>query len=147
MSIHPLTAAKWVCQERGWSATNLEINKILYIAHLAYLGRNSGSEPLVSERFEAWDYGPVLPSVYHRAKAFGNGPVQDVFHSFPAMDESKECQTIRETVNSVRGKTPGELVAITHWENGAWAKHYRPGAKGIVIPNPDIFAEYRARVD
>lgn len=146
MAIHPLTAAKWVCLARGWSATNLEINKTLYIAQLAFLGRNKGIEPLVSERFEAWDYGPVLPSVYHRAKAFGNGPVQDVFHSFPATDDSAECQIIRETVTSLQNKSPGELVAITHWEKGAWARHYRPGAKGIVIPNSDIFAEYRERV-
>lgn len=146
MAIHPLTAAKWVCVERDWGATNLEINKTLYIAQLAFLGRNGGVEPLVSEHFQAWDYGPVLPTVYHRAKAFGNGPVQDVFHSFPAKDDSLECKIICETVAGLRDKTPGELVAITHWEDGAWAKHYRSGAKGIVIPNSEIFREYQLRV-
>lgn len=145
MAVHPLSAAKRVCELRAWSATNLEINKILYLAHMVYLGRNQG-QPLVDENFQAWDYGPVLPSVYHRAKAFGSSPVQNVFRVVPDIPPSAESDIIREAVEGVKGKTPGELVAITHWSEGAWAQHYRPGLFGAVIPNSDILDEYRKRV-
>lgn len=146
MPLHPLTAAKLVCQLRNWTATNLEVNKILYLAHMVHLGRNNGASPLVTEHFEAWDYGPVLPTIYHRAKAFGNGPVQNVFVYIPdAPAKGAEASIIREAVTSLQDKTPGQLVAITHWNKGAWANNYRPGAKGIAIPNSEILAEYRLR--
>jgi uncharacterized phage-associated protein len=146
MAIHPLIAAKKVCQLRNWQATNLEINKILYIAHMVFLGRSGGWAPLISEQFEAWDYGPVLPSVYHRTKAFGNEPVADVFRVFPDIHGSDQARILEETVTELSGKTPGELVAITHWEKGAWARFYRPGVYGIHIPNNEIYREYQDRV-
>lgn len=145
MAVHPLTAAKAVGRLRNWSATNLEINKLLYIAHMLLLGRSGGGQPLVTENFQAWDYGPVLPSVYQKAKIFGNNHVEDIFQFYPDLSVGPELEVISETVNMLANKTPGELVAISHWENGAWANHYRPGAKGIVIPNGEILAEYRRR--
>lgn len=144
MALNPLVAAKRVCELRDWSASNLEINKILYLAQMVFLGRNNGREPLVSENFEAWDYGPVLPSVYYRAKAFGKQPVQNVFRFLPDAT-GEEAAIIAEAVESVRGKTPGQLVAITHWEKGAWATYYKAGSKSIVIPNDAILEEYRKR--
>lgn len=145
MAIHPFVAAKKVCSLKNWSATNLELQKILYLAHLTLLGRSNGARALVTENFQAWDYGPVLPLLYHRAKAFGNSPVQNVFTIFPnAIGE--EATVIEETVASLTGRTAGDLVAITHWADGAWAKNYTPGAMGVVIPNGDILEEYRRRV-
>ena len=144
MALNPLVAAKRVCELRDWSASNLEINKILYLAQMVFLGRNNGTRPLVSENFEAWDYGPVLPSVYYRAKTFGKQPVQNVFRYLPDAT-GEEAAIIAEAVESVRGKTPGQLVAITHWEKGAWATYYKAGSKSIVIPNEAILEEYRKR--
>ncbi|QQS10750.1 MAG: SocA family protein [Rhodospirillales bacterium] len=146
MSLHPLVAAREVCEVRGWNVSNLEIQKILYLAHMTFLGRSEGKKRLVSEHFEAWDYGPVLPTVYHRAKAFGNGPVKNVFVAYPRPRGGAEAEMIQEAVESLEDKTPGELVAITHWHGGAWAKHYASGGRGIVIPNADILDEYHKRV-
>jgi uncharacterized phage-associated protein len=146
MAINSLTAAKKVCEASNWTATNLTVNKILYLAQMMRLGRTSGVQPLVAEHFQAWDYGPVLPTVYHRLKAFGNGPAGDVFLAFPDIDGIAEADLINEAVNSLRDKTPGQLIAITHWDDGAWAKNYRPGARNLIIPNADIYEEYRKRV-
>jgi len=147
MAIQSLVAAKKVCELRNWNATNLEVNKILYFASMVFLGRNGVDNPLVMDHFEAWDYGPVLPIVYHKAKAFRNGPIEDaVFRSLPELESGNEADIIAETVSALSDKSAGDLVAITHWEHGAWAKHYSPGAKGIMIPNSDIFQEYRTRV-
>jgi uncharacterized phage-associated protein len=71
MAVHPLIAAKKVCERRTWGVSNLEINKILYFAHMLFLGRHGLDSPLVEEMFQAWDYGPVLPSVY-RGRICGN---------------------------------------------------------------------------
>ncbi|RWO77206.1 type II toxin-antitoxin system antitoxin SocA domain-containing protein [Mesorhizobium sp.] len=66
MTLHVLSAAKHLAKQSGWSLSNLELQKILYLAHMFYLGRTG--EPLVSGHFEAWDYGPVHPDLYHRVK-------------------------------------------------------------------------------
>lgn len=102
--------------------------------------------PLVSTNFEAWDYGPVLPVVYHRAKAFGSEPVRNVFQIAPEIKGTVESAVIEEAVAALKDKTPGQLVAMTHWDQGAWAKHYSPALRGAVIPNADILEEYRRRV-
>lgn len=147
MAVHPLSAAKRVCELKDWTATNLAVNKILYLANMLYLGRNGGRDALVNQSFEAWDYGPVIPAVYHRAKAFGSDPVQNVFVHIPDITAgSPEGAIIAETVAGVSDKTPGQLVAMTHWERGAWAKCYRPGVHGLLIPNEEILAEYARRV-
>lgn len=146
MSVSSLIAAKKVCQFRDWQASNLEIQKTLYIAHMVSLGRSEGQTPLVTENFQAWDYGPVLPNVYSKAKVFGDSPVQNIFQQYANLTAGDEANIIKETVAMLAGKSPGELVAITHWEKGAWAAYYRPGARGITIPNSKILEEYRRRV-
>lgn len=142
MAVSALSAAKRVCELSGWQLSNLSLQKILYIAHLIYLGRRN--EPLFDETFQAWNYGPVLPSVYHKAKIFGSDPVRNVFHSVPNLEEGPEADVLAETVEKLSNKSPSQLVAITHWDKGAWAKHYMPGMN-MVIPNDDVLREYQDR--
>lgn len=143
MTTSALSAARSVCEMREWTVSNLELQKILYLAHMFHLGRTG--QPLVAERFEAWDYGPVIPDLYHRVKGFGNAPVRNVFHWVPPVPPGPEYETLREAAEATRRTSPSRLVAITHWDRGAWAQCYRSGVAGITIPNDLIAAEYRAR--
>lgn len=142
-SVH--AAAKRLCVRSGWSLSNLELQKLLYLSHMLHLGRHD--EPLISEHFEAWNYGPVAPSLYHRVKIFGSSPVGNVFHSVEDLADGTEVDVLDEAVDQLGHARPGKLVAITHWDQGAWAKHYRPGVRGVVIPNQDIRQEFLDRVD
>ena len=56
----------------------MQVLKLVYIAHGWNLGLNA--QPLVNEDIEAWQYGPVIPSLYHKYKQYGSNPIQD----FPA---------------------------------------------------------------
>lgn len=143
MAISTPTAAKAVCEMRGWSVSNLALQKILYVAHMVHLGRTQ--KPLLPEIFEAWDYGPVIPSLYHQVKMFGAGPVQDVFYGARELPEGEEKANLIEVVNFLAPMSPGQLVKMTHWDDGAWAKFYKPGVRGLAIPNEAIFDEFRAR--
>lgn len=144
MTVSVFAAAKRLGEKSGWSLSNLEMQKLLYLAHMFHLGHHE--EPLVSGLFEAWDYGPVHPSLYHRAKVFGSSPVENVFHSAPDLDDGTEAELLDDAVEQLSHNRPGRLVAITHWDQGAWAKNYVPGERGIVIPNEDILEEYKERV-
>jgi len=109
------------------------------------LGRSGGQEKLLDGHFEAWDYGPVEPNVYKRVCGFGAEAIRDIFSSPPIPNQGADALLIDEACNFLLTKTPGELVAITHWPNGAWAKNYVPGRKHILITDSDIFEEYTKR--
>lgn len=144
MTIGALDAAKRVCERGSWQVTNLALQKILYMAQMVHLGRTN--ERLLAGTFEAWDYGPVLPVVYQRVKLFGDKPIQDVFFSARPISDAGRSAVLEEACQHLLSKRPGELVAMTHWTHGAWAKNYVAGARGIVIPDADIIDEYNARV-
>lgn len=73
MTYDPRALANYVLDataERGVSVTNMALNKILYFSHGWHLAVHDA--PLISVSFEAWDYGPVLPLLYHQFKGFGD---------------------------------------------------------------------------
>src|SRR5438552_18215648 len=57
----------------GKKLTPLQLIKLVYFAHGWYLGLTG--EPLIDEPPEAWRYGPVIPSLYHALKDYGNGAI------------------------------------------------------------------------
>lgn len=57
----------------GERLTNMKLQKLLYFAqgwHIAVRGK-----PLFNEQIEAWDYGPVVPTVYHKFSHRGAQPI------------------------------------------------------------------------
>lgn len=139
------SVCKFICEQGGWKVSNLQLQKILYLAQMYYMGRHAG-EPLCDAQFEAWDYGPVEPSLYKKVRMFGSSPVQDVFFDArPFRDDDPRRIDLKEVCDALLSKRAGELVDITHSSNGAWAKNYVPRIRGIKIPNNDIIAEYNRR--
>lgn len=140
------SVCKYICDRGGWKVTNLQLQKLLYMAQMLHMGRFDGAR-LVEANFEAWDYGPVAPSLYHKVKMFGDTPIDDVFLAArPFKDDDHRRPIMDEVCDKLLSKRPGELVDITHWSEGAWAKNYVPGARGIPIPDDDIASEYHARL-
>jgi uncharacterized phage-associated protein len=143
MAVSPNAAAQHICERSGWTVTQLSLQKILYLAHMVHLGRGHG--PLVQGNFEAWDYGPVHPILYHKVKSFGAKPIPNVFWSQEVVDGTTR-EILEEACDNLLHLTPGALVQNTHWKDGAWAMNYSPSAKNILIPERDIIAEYQKRV-
>lgn len=145
MAISSISAGKTLCELSGWSVSNLRLQKILYFAHMFHLGIEG--EPLINEAFEAWDYGPVVPSLYHRVKMFGSRPIAKgaFFWDVGADVGSSEYRLLKQTYEATKERTAGEMVSITHWEKGAWYEAYKPGVPHISISDELILKEHRAR--
>src|SRR5262249_49647383 len=87
---------------RGFGVTNMALNKILYFSHGWHLAMHD--RPLVSVSFEAWDYGPVVPLLYHQFKRHGD---QDISTRATCID----LQTGRNVTveHAVSDETRGHL--------------------------------------
>lgn len=139
------SVAKYICEKSDWSVSNLQLQKLMYLAQMIHMGRNDGRR-LFDGRFQAWDYGPVEPSLYHRVKMFGSEPVRDVFSNARYFEKSDTRRKVMDDVCKRFLKySGGDLVEITHWDDGAWAKYYTPRARNVTIPDEAILDEYRAR--
>lgn len=144
MSVSVSAAAYRLCEAMDWSISQLSAQKGIYLAHMIHLGENDG-KPLVSEAFQAWEYGPVLPSLYQDLKMFGRKPIKNVFWLSKAEGGTSEANAIDSVASQIKGISAARLVHITHHPDGAWAKHYAAARNGVVIPNKDILAEYEWR--
>ena len=113
--------------------TPLKLQKLLYFAHGWSLALRN--EELVEESIQAWKYGPVIPSIYHEFKNFGNEPIlaKAVVYSFdgdtittetPAISEGDEptIALLSKVWDVYKPFTALDLSNVTHQTDGPWAK-------------------------
>jgi len=90
--------------------TNLKLQKILYFAQAYYLSKIG--KPLFSDKIEAWDYGPVIPDVYHSFKSKGSNPIICMEDESSLSDEDKEI--LKKVWGTFGGYSASKLVDIAH---------------------------------
>ncbi|WP_430514173.1 type VI toxin-antitoxin system SocA family antitoxin [Pannonibacter phragmitetus] len=113
---------------RGWKITNLALQKLLYFAHGLYLTKMKS--PLVSGYFEAWQYGPVHPSVYRAFKPSGSEPInsravaQDPLtgkaRDLPKPTDLDVIDLVSDVMRSYGHLPPGRLVDLSHAKGSPW---------------------------
>lgn len=140
MTISSLEAAKQMCELSNWTLTHLKLQKLLYLAHMVHLGR--AGKPLISENFEAWTYGPIIPSLYKKLGFFGNSEIKNIFHMVNS--PSSHDEIIKSIYDFFGKKESWELSRLTRSLKGAWVKNYNLDCQRI-IPNSDILEEYKKR--
>ncbi len=102
--------------------TNMALQKLLYYAqgfHLALQG-----EPLFRDEIEAWEYGPVVPSVYDRYSTCGRSaiPRPDSNGLSAGNSLAPETREVLEVVQAVYGPISAwHLSRLTHAEP-PWSK-------------------------
>ncbi|WP_320974140.1 type II toxin-antitoxin system antitoxin SocA domain-containing protein [Dysgonomonas capnocytophagoides] len=111
----------------GELISNMKLQKMLYYMqgfHLAYFG-----EPLFDEDIEAWQYGPVVPSVYNHFCEYKSNGISPSMSTFIQLD--KEEENLFNEVFRVYGEYSAiGLMNMTHNES-PW-KETQTG-KGQVI--------------
>ena len=140
-----------ICELGGWKVSNLELQKLLYLAHMYYSGWSPSG--LVDGEFQAWKFGPVMPQIYHRVSYYGNEPIDKTETwtdngSLHNVVPSGEADQYLKGVCRVLGRlSPSRLVAYTHDELGAWRAVYQEGVRGIRIPQEEIVKEFERRAE
>lgn len=134
--------------ERGKGRTRpftpLQIQKLLYFAHGWMLGWHD--RPLIDEEFETWQYGPVVPSVYHCLSHNRNQPVTEPIplHENDQSEFDEVEQDLIEQVINVYGKQSGmALSRRTHAPGTPWDKARKKSS--WVVPDSLIRAHFRRK--
>lgn len=120
------------CSMENVPVSNLQLQKILYYIQYEFL--KSGKEAF-PENFEAWQFGPVIPSVYRQYCAFGGRSIRMTYEN--SLDEysTYEKNLINRTVRINRIRNPWDLVRETHQIGRAWNVIYsKYGNSGQIIP-------------
>src|SRR5690606_34271187 len=127
-----LVAARTLGELSAWQLTNLQIQKVLYIAQMLHLGRTG--EPLFSDRFEAWELGPVVPRLYRALKGYRSNVVAGIDAPSVFAFGTSPAFAIDDAFVMTQHMSAGQLVTFTHRPGGAWDLNFRQGEKGCIIP-------------
>ena len=68
-----------LANDSGEPITPMKLQKLTYFVYKKYL--QDTSHALFDEYFEAWKYGPVLPSIYNEFKRFRAGRIEEYAYS------------------------------------------------------------------
>lgn len=132
-----------IAKSKGKSLTPMQLVKLTYIAHGWSLGLRN--KELFKNRIEAWQYGPVIPDLYHATKSYARSQIpMSVIGEPDDIPIAHEDREFLEEVFSKYGHLDGiSLSYLTHRAGTPWTQVYTPGVRHIQIPDHLIAAHYK----
>jgi len=130
--------------------TPMKLLKLVYLSHGWYLGLNNG-EALIPEFAQAWEYGPVVQSVYDNFKNYKQNQItslkQDGNGNYPMVSDAEMVKFLNRIWEVYGGYSGTQLSTLTHEKGSPWdVIWHQKGGKtgyGVVIPNPLITEYYK----
>jgi len=141
--------------ECGLPITPMKLQKLTYYCHAEFLAATG--RPLVAQEFEAWDYGPVIPGLFHEFKSFGReaitsramrfDPISARRQHVESADLGEFQPLIRQAFALYVGYSASALSRMSHVESGPWSEalsQFRIGKNpGRKIAHSLIIAHHR----
>ena len=101
----------------------MKLLKLLYFAHGWYLA--IAGKPLLNEAIQAWSYGPVVPSIYHEFKHFGNDSITTPAKGAKRIEGGDEAfvrKLLQKVWDIYSPFTAVQLSRMTHQEGSPWSE-------------------------
>jgi uncharacterized phage-associated protein len=95
MTYSPLAIANYfieLAKKKDKFITPMKLQKLVYFAHGWCLALSD--EPLIDEKIEAWKYGPVVTSLYHEFKRYGNDGIKEHAVEFKHLEVISNLQIL-----------------------------------------------------
>lgn len=122
-------------KETGKPVSNMHLQKVIFFAHAAYFKQTK--KPLFADPVVAWLHGPVIESLYHSLKQYGNGEVTeeisvlrtyDTKQIFPCrlitpsirQNDKEVVEYLDEVWEKLAPVDTWRLRALSHAPGGAW---------------------------
>ena len=110
-------------QQQHKKFTPMQLIKLTYIAQGWMLGLFAKS--LFDDRIEAWKYGPVIPSLYQKIKAYRNSEIDALIPDVtPAEFNYDENRVIDYVIKAYENFDGVDLSRITHAKGTPWDETY-----------------------
>jgi uncharacterized phage-associated protein len=118
-----------LADSHGIEITNLSLQKLLYFIHGWFYSLYD--RPLIKNKFEAWQYGPVQRVLYDQFKVFRDRPIRKSRATYIDPETGKNiyknhdiykdhAELILEVLNKYAKFTASELVGLSHAEDSPW---------------------------
>jgi len=105
--------------EEGQDIDPMKVQKLVYFAHGWYLAIYD--EALINSRIQAWEYGPVLPTLYEEFKAYGRGPIRELAMDVEFTRTQDGKLEVRTHVHDLRDNAGSEqLVTLRRFLDRIW---------------------------
>lgn len=146
-----------LARERRLPVTNMALNKLTYFAHAWHLA--TMNEPLVDSYFEAWQYGPVHPTLYRQFRIFADTAITShatrvdlltghqvpIEHDLPCRQEVH----LQRIVDFYGPLNANRLSAISHELGAPWdvVWHGAGSRPGMKISDDLTKSYYKAKLE
>ncbi len=152
--------ADYIVATGAGALTPLHVLKLTYMSH-GYTWGIVGHK-LISDKVEAWKYGPVIPTVYEALYKYGSRMVDTLHYCGTPVSSTdvkgrvkelgsrfstKEKEVIDCVVDVYKNWTSGQLITLMHKEGTPWSQHYVEGKVNVVIPDSTTRAYYEELVN
>lgn len=127
-----------ICIDEGMPISNLQLQKILYFCQIEYLRKTSAF--LFEDDFQAWRYGPVIPSVYSKYSIWGGTRIV-LRNSLNSMVSPVVARVVDPVIKEKRMLKPWELVDQTHKPGSPWYITYNNGLGDGNVINKTLLME------
>ncbi|WP_171127067.1 MULTISPECIES: Panacea domain-containing protein [unclassified Ruegeria] len=141
-----LAIANEFLKRNGGVMPQMKLQKLVYIANGWNLAINR--EPLIMDRFEAWDGGPVVRKIWNHIRDFGYNSAINLLapwrsdKAFQAELNPNEGAVI-DHVWARYGQFSGlELSEMTHQPGTPWSNAYYGSGRNAVLPQSDIHQHF-----
>lgn len=145
-----------LAKEEEKELTPLKTMKLVYLVqgfHLAFHDKTALNPQF--DVIEAWQYGPVIPALYHELKHFGKGTIKgkativnmkenEEGFDFDVKEAVLTDKKVKETTvfvwRSFKNYTANRLVDFSHTGGSPWSEVYRPYRNNVI--SDDLIKEY-----
>jgi uncharacterized phage-associated protein len=129
--------------ERAIPISNMKLQKLVYLSYGWFFAITD--EKLFEDDIQAWKFGPVIPSIYHKFKMFFSNPIpQEHFFKGDSGGVDDDHKGLVNKIFDVYGAFSAEQLSNkTHEKNTPWDKAYTAGCSNIVINDNDIKEHFK----
>ena len=109
--------------------TGKRLQKLMYLCQLFWYIDHEESK-MISEDFQAWPNGPVIPQIYDHFSVYQDGDMCPLLNLGSHSLSDEEATLINTVVDNTIDIPTEAIIDYTHWSDGPWAQVYRD-SKGM----------------
>lgn len=143
MGTKSLAVARYLVDQAPAPVTPMKLLKLVYIAHGYMLGMHAA--PLLDEQVQAWQYGPIVASVYEAVRGYCSNPVLKVAGATAWIGEftRRELEVMNTILQRYARVDAVSLSGATHRPGTPWSTTWGMRQQNADISNDLIMGFYR----